>query len=626
MVSSNFSNRPFRLEENVWLRYQDVGGNFSNYGGELWIRKNSYSPSRSGYRSTFSFWLDGGQVAGWDFTFDFTNSDALRLAYVEKNIGHNGDGTKYFGIDGYCDADVLGHAEVHSGLNAPTIPRSSKADFPNGNWRDAGQTFQIRNNRASGNFMHDTDWYFGNANGRAGTNTANDWDWTVPMDLLYQIPSATSGIGKIRTHTYNGTGGNFIGWTETDFGVTVPASVVPTWSSSTIEEQTANVQSIIGAGRYLQGVSRLKSTINGASGAYGSSIVDQAHSVGGEVINGSVADFTQRISVSGTAVPVVQGITDSRGRTKSVTTNINVMPYAPPIVSNFVVSRVNGSNASDPMGTRLKLTITAAVQSIINSTQRNTLSMRAYTKPRSSSTWSAPTNIILGSTTTGYNNVAYLDGPYPVSTAFDIRLEVFDKFNNTPVQSSLATGEIAQHWATGLGIGKYWEQGALDVLGQIYQGAGAMVEPLGVVLPYAGTTAPAGWLLAQGQAVSRTTYAALYALIGNTYGAGNGSSTFNLPDLRGRVIAGVDAGDGDFATAARGGSKTVTLTVEQMPEHNHTGAPSREVPLYYRNDGSGNVGVGQGNNAIGYAAPAGGNQPHPNLQPYIALQYIIRVL
>lgn len=64
--------------------------------------------------------------------------------------------------------------------------------------------------------------------------------------------------------------------------------------------------------------------------------------------------------------------------------------------------------------------------------------------------------------------------------------------------------------------------------------------PAGAVMPYAGTTAPSGWLLLFGQAVSRTTYAALFAIVGVTYGAGDGSTTFNLPDLRGRVAAGQD--------------------------------------------------------------------------------------
>lgn len=68
--------------------------------------------------------------------------------------------------------------------------------------------------------------------------------------------------------------------------------------------------------------------------------------------------------------------------------------------------------------------------------------------------------------------------------------------------------------------------------------------PSGAVLYFAGRTAPAGWLKANGAAVSRTTYAALFAAIGTTYGAGDGSTTFNLPDLRGEFMRGWDDGRG----------------------------------------------------------------------------------
>ena len=111
------------------------------------------------------------------------------------------------------------------------------------------------------------------------------------------------------------------------------------------------------------------------------------------------------------------------------------------------------------------------------------------------------------------------------------------------------------------------------------------VLPAGAVIPYAGSAAPAGWLLCGGQAVSRSDYAALFAIIGTTYGVGNGSTTFNLPDLRGRVVAGEDDMGGTAANrltsgnsgiagttlGASGGAETVTLTSAQsgVPAHSH---------------------------------------------------------
>ncbi|MGE4425009.1 MAG: phage tail protein [Solirubrobacteraceae bacterium] len=98
--------------------------------------------------------------------------------------------------------------------------------------------------------------------------------------------------------------------------------------------------------------------------------------------------------------------------------------------------------------------------------------------------------------------------------------------------------------------------------------------PAGVVSDFAGDTAPDGWLLCDGSAVSRTTYASLFAVIGTKYGSGNGSTTFNLPDTRGRVTVGAGQGGGltDRTLAALFGVEAHQLTTTQMPSHNHSGS------------------------------------------------------
>lgn len=94
-----------------------------------------------------------------------------------------------------------------------------------------------------------------------------------------------------------------------------------------------------------------------------------------------------------------------------------------------------------------------------------------------------------------------------------------------------------------------------------------MSEPAGIVMPFAGSVAPQGYLLCDGSAVSRDTYATLYDVIGTTYGIGDGSTTFNVPDISGRVVIGVS---GTHALASTGGASTVTLTTAQLPSHNHS--------------------------------------------------------
>ena len=117
----------------------------------------------------------------------------------------------------------------------------------------------------------------------------------------------------------------------------------------------------------------------------------------------------------------------------------------------------------------------------------------------------------------------------------------------------------------------------------LFQIQGAPGVPSGTPVAFAGSAAPNGFLLCGGQAVSRTTYAVLFAVIGTTYGTGDGSTTFNLPDLRGRLPAGVDnmggtaanrltsGGSGIAGTTlgASGGEETHTLATAEMPSHTH---------------------------------------------------------
>lgn len=146
------------------------------------------------------------------------------------------------------------------------------------------------------------------------------------------------------------------------------------------------------------------------------------------------------------------------------------------------------------------------------------------------------------------------------------------------------------------------------------------VLPTGSVIPFAGKTAPTGWLMCQGQAVSRTTYAQLFSVIGTTFGSGDGSTTFNLPDLRGRVAVGVDSDANFLGTTA--GEKVVTLSIDQIPTHSHQYS-FRDIGSATAQSGS-NYGVPSKTNRYD-ASSTGGGQAHNNIQPSLYLYYLIKV-
>ena len=154
--------------------------------------------------------------------------------------------------------------------------------------------------------------------------------------------------------------------------------------------------------------------------------------------------------------------------------------------------------------------------------------------------------------------------------------------------------------------------------------------PVGSISLFAGATAPNGWLICDGSAVSRTDYAGLFSVIGTTYGTGDGSTTFNIPNLKGKIPVGLDTNDTSFDTIGEtGGSKTDNLSNAYAKVGRSSAGYSQlayktKAPTgtdYFNREVGNNGGINGDSWIITEVTELGGTTS--TLQPYIVMNYII---
>jgi microcystin-dependent protein len=233
---------------------------------------------------------------------------------------------------------------------------------------------------------------------------------------------------------------------------------------------------------------------------------------------------------------------------------------------------------------------------------------------------------------------------------------------STPANISALPSSVTPDVTTGLdtdliAVYDYLKDIAADVNAEITTLNTAIdaAAPVGSMKLLGTSTIPTGWLLCNDQAVSRTTYADLFAAIGTAYGVGNGSTTFNVPDLVGRIPVGRDSGDTDFDVLGElGGAKTHTLVTGELPAHTHsegslvTASDNHTHTFSGKGDAATTHSHNQTNTAAtggtgdatngtvttgsdshthaitGSTSSVGSDTAHNNVQPYQVVNYIIK--
>ncbi len=361
--------------------------------------------------------------------------------------------------DTYSGSTLIGTKSVTLTLTIPTSSASLSASSVN-----YGSSVTISISRAHSKLTHRIRYNWNGNTGTIATSVGTSYSWTVPNNFMNYIPNATSTTGTIHVDTYNGSA--LVGSISLSLKTVVPSSVVPSFSAISHSEANSAVAALsLGSGIYVQNLSQIQITINSPQGAYGSTIKSYKIEVDGKSYTTQTAT-TNTITGKGT-LKIKATITDSRGRSASKEADITVLEYNPPKIDTLSVKRCNQDGSLNDLGTYIRINYKGS--NIYNLNSKNQITVYIDTKERSSSNWVTKESFTVTQGFEGYKILGSASEQYDITKSYDIRFRIVDKFYTTLTTLIISTGIVTLSLGkTGIGIGKVWEQGALDVEGDTY--------------------------------------------------------------------------------------------------------------------------------------------------------------
>lgn len=364
------------------------------------------------------------------------NRYAGTIASGTKTITHNSDGSRSFTVEiqgsvYYADITCTGSKT----FTLDTIARASTFKSLTDGTLGVKQT--ITADRKSSNFTHTLTWVCGSNSGTLATKeNATSWEFTPSLELAAAAPSGTKVSCTFKLTTYNGS--TAIGSTSKTVSLTIPASVVPTCSLTLSD--TKGYQTKYGA--YIQGQSILYAVVN-ATGKYGSKISSYTTVVNGMTYTSKTFD-TNTLKTSGSNT-ISTTVKDSRGRSASTKSTINVLAYSKPRITTLSVHRCNSDGTENNQGVKAKITYAYSITSL---SSKNSNKCTLKYKQSGSTTWTTE-SITPTSYTMSGSKIIDADEAH----SYDISIEVTDDFTTTTMSTSVSTGFCLYHIpASGKGI------------------------------------------------------------------------------------------------------------------------------------------------------------------------------
>ena len=474
---AKFSSASGSLYLNLYLDRigePDIANNRSNVAWRVTVsRSGAYYTYNHEGSSTLAVDVNGVRVNTSNPTWQ-TSGEEFTLASGTTTIGHNDDGTKTISASATFNPNngLHGVITTSGSLTLPNIPRSSSISFGTGT---IGSPLAITINRASSSFTHTLRWTWGNRSGTIASGLTTSASWTIPMDFCNEIPNNVSGNGTIFVDTYSGS--KNIGTQSKQFTANVPDSVIPTLSSISVVEEHDTAKGLnLGATTFIQIISNIKATINGAAGAYGSTIKSTLIEIEGKGISSSSnpAYFTD-LNFNG-AVKLKATVTDSRGRKSAVKElSINLLEYFAPAIS---IHAYRTREYPDKIQVLRTLKIAPLT---VNKVQRNKAVLKFRAASLNSSTFVDDAGTADATWTTQSsltNSPANLSKTYATNKSWVVEGVLSDIFTGSlpSIAKSTVSTETAIHAYDKdgrFGVGKIPElgpAGSVDAAGNIYAG------------------------------------------------------------------------------------------------------------------------------------------------------------
>ena len=606
------TNRGWQLRLDWSITGQSINDNTSTLSLDLWIYDGTgYSRNEDANQA---YYILQGEKR-WN-PYYYSTTGWYKLGSKSITVGHNADGTGSVTLSaewdcGWDSAYTPRHLSLSEAVTLTTIPRASSVSISGDT---LGKEVAISISRASSGFTHKLYYSCGSISWAwIASDVGTSYSWTPPVSLAQQAPNAASVAVTLIVETYNGS--TYIGVATAQVALAVPSNVVPTLSVVTSDPTKVSAT----YGGYVQLRSKLKVDLT-ASGAQGSTIKAYSIKLSDIYAVAAASGTTDYLPTAG-ALTLTCSVTDSRGRTTTKTQTITVLAYSKPAISDISAARCNQDGTANRMGDYGKVTFSGAITPLSN---KNTAAYSVQYREVGAEIWSHAGSAAAGNYAPAG---AYVVFAADKSKRYEVRVVATDAFESIgsavrDLPAAYALLHHAKHLLS-MGIGRLCDKvNALQVGLKAYFDEDVEIS---------------GELKVGGKSICDLIYP-----VGSVYIAFNDTNPSTLfggawERIQEAFLWAVGSDGRDLG--GRGGEMTHTLTIDEIPNHEHWVRQRGNTSRAYTQDCYAPGGSEDPYSSIiradmsgGYAKPSvswGGqlvagevisdahNQPHNNMPPYI---------